>query len=125
MMWTEDPYCQESIMVHEFAHTVMNCGFTDRQHAILSAAYRDCQAQPERFEQSQYWMCNEEEFWAEMVQAWFSASIRVDVNSGINTRPGLKDALPILVPLLTEVFGGDPESREWSYKRSCPRPNKW
>lgn len=120
LMWNEDPYGQESIMVHEFAHTIMNCGFNEGQREALEAVYEACRGRPE-FDSTQYWMCNSEEFWAEMVQGWYEASIRVDVNHGINTRRGLEATLPELVPLLQEVFGENP----WSYRTSCPRPQKW
>jgi hypothetical protein len=35
-------------------------------------------------------MFNADEYWAEGCQSWFDATIRTDVNSGINTRDKLK-----------------------------------
>ena len=48
-------------------------------------------------------MENADEYWAEGCQSWFDATMRVDVNSGINTRDKLKQHDPEFAKLLTEV----------------------
>lgn len=48
-------------------------------------------------------MENADEYWAEGCQSWFDATVRTDVNSGINTRPALKQHDPRFARLLTEV----------------------
>lgn len=121
LMYDEDIYDAESIMVHELAHTVMNCGFSQQQHLQLEEAYAYCCERPERFDSRQYFMCNTEEFWAELTQAWFHASIRKDVNGSINTRAGLKEAIPKAAALMAHVYGDG----SWLYSQNCPKPQKW
>jgi hypothetical protein len=58
-------------------------------HAVLCA---DC-----------YMMFNAEEYWAEGCQSWFDATVRTDVNSGINTRDKLKAHDTHFAQLLEEV----------------------
>lgn len=50
-------------------------------------------------------MENADEYWAEGVQTWFDATVRTDVNSGINTRDKLKAHDPGFAALLAEVGG--------------------
>jgi hypothetical protein len=50
-----------------------------------------------------YMMENVDEYWAEGCQSWFDATIRTDVNSGINTRQKLRQHDPDLALLLSEV----------------------
>jgi hypothetical protein len=61
-------------------------------------------------------MENEDEYWAEGCQSWFDATIRTDVNSGINTRDKLKQHDPQLAALLEEVFGDG----TWRYPHTAP-----
>lgn len=56
-------------------------------------------------------MANVDEYWAEGTQSWFDASLRSDVNSGINTRVKLKAHDPHLAAVLAEVYGDGP----WRY----------
>lgn len=56
-------------------------------------------------------MSNVDEFWAEGTQAWFDATVRTDVNSGVNTRVKLKAHDPQLAAVLAHVFGDGP----WRY----------
>lgn len=52
-----------------------------------------------------YMMENPEEYWAEATQAWFGATARTDVNSGINNRQLLQQHDPGLAKLVLEVRG--------------------
>lgn len=56
-------------------------------------------------------IADEKEYWAEGTQAWFNASIRDDVNDGINTREKLWKHDPDLSALLKEVYG----KNKWRY----------
>ena len=120
-MYATDPYSQESVLVHEFAHAVMNCGFSAEQRDRLRASYARCRRMPDRFHADQYWLSNDEEFFAELAQAWFHATIRTDVNGGIRTRAALKEALPDVAELMDEVFGDG----EWLYSQKCACPQRW
>jgi len=121
LMYTSDGYASESIMVHEFSHTVMDCGFDRGLLDKVQQAYNWCKARPAQFDGSQYWMCNTHEFWAELTQAWFHASIRTDVNNGINTRRRLIEAIPLAAELMREAYGDN----DWLYIHDCPNPGKW
>lgn len=121
MMHPDDCYSNESIMVHEFAHTVMRCGFDQALLDKVQQAYDWCKARPSQFDGSQYWMSNTDEFWAELTQGWFHGSNRTDVNNGIVTRDMVRKQVPLMAQLFAEVYGNNP----WVYTDDCPHPEKW
>ena len=51
-------------------------------------------------------MDNADEYWAEGCQSWFDATIRTDVNDGVNTRERLKRHDPGLAAALEKVRRG-------------------
>lgn len=61
-------------------------------------------------------MANEDEYWAEGCQSWFDATIRTDVNDGVNTREKLKAHDPGLAAALKEAFGDG----DWRYPDDSP-----
>jgi hypothetical protein len=71
-----------------------------------------------------YMMDNADEYWAEGCQSWFDATVRSDVNSGINTRQKLKAHDPQFAALLTEVGEtlGMTRFCMWDTKRVCASP---
>ena len=96
-----DPhFTHESILVHEFSHAVMNVGLTDEARGRITAAFVNASESGE-FDNESYMMSNAEEFWAEGAQAWFHASMRSDVNCGINTRDGVIERVPELAALVS------------------------
>ena len=52
-----------------------------------------------------YMMENNEEFWAEASQAWFEATLREDVTSGLRTKQQALDREPELAQLMIKVYG--------------------
>jgi hypothetical protein len=50
-----------------------------------------------------YMMADADEYWAEACQSFFDATVRSDVNCGINTRDKLQQYDPQLAQLLAEV----------------------
>lgn len=50
-------------------------------------------------------VADEKEYWAEGSQSWFDASLRDDVNDGINTRFKIRYHDPKLARLLEIVYG--------------------
>ncbi|KAL4451787.1 hypothetical protein ABPG75_007449 [Micractinium tetrahymenae] len=65
-----------------------------------------------------YMMANECEYWAEGSQAWFDATVREDVTSGVNSRERVKQRDPLLAAILEQVYGDS----DWRYPATAPRP---
>merc|ERR1712050_374527 len=108
-----DRYHSESILVHEFGHTVMNCGFDDSQMRRIEEAYREALAAG--CDNALYIYSNMEEFWANGTQAWFDAIHRTDVNNGITTRSKLRQEHPALASLMRDIYG----EGDWRYTSTC------
>eukprot|EP00030_Apusomonadida_sp_AF-17_P002799 a341840_7.p1 GENE.a341840_7~~a341840_7.p1 ORF type:complete len:375 (+),score=92.18 a341840_7:42-1127(+) len=115
----QDRYHAESILVHEFAHHIMNVAVSPSIRAAIKAAFLAAR-RARSYTPGIYMMANEEEYWAEGVQAWFDASVRTDVNDGVNTREGLAERDPALAALMRAVFG----SNEWRYPHSMSQDEK-
>lgn len=69
------------------------------------------------FNNSSYIMKNAEEFWAESSQAWFEATVRTDVTSGLRSRWELAERLPQMAALMLVVYGRN----EWLYPHTAPK----
>ena len=69
-------YPSESILVHEFAHTVMAVGMNEDQRQAVISAYFNARSS-QLYKSSIYMMANADEYWAEGTQAWFEATVRV------------------------------------------------
>uniref|UniRef100_A0A7S0WVU0 von Hippel-Lindau disease tumour suppressor beta domain-containing protein n=1 Tax=Chlamydomonas leiostraca TaxID=1034604 RepID=A0A7S0WVU0_9CHLO len=110
-------YPSENILVHEFGHTVMNCGLSDSERREIEALYARAR-ESGVYERGIYAMENADEYWAEGTQAWFDATIRTDVNSGVNSRDTLKRLDPGLAALMCRAYGDGP----WRYPHDAPRP---
>jgi len=113
----EDRYRGESILIHEFGHTMLVMGLdalepTFRANAV--AAYKDAMAKS--LFKNTYAATNIDEYWAEGVQDWFDANLKAKPANGIHneigTRIELKKYDPGLAALLEKVFGDD----EWRWK---------
>ncbi len=70
-----DRYPTESILVHEFAHAVMNIGMTEEQREAVREAYEKAR-EDGLYKSDIYMMANADEYWAEGSQSWFDATIR-------------------------------------------------
>ncbi|KAL6778339.1 hypothetical protein ACKKBG_A17815 [Auxenochlorella protothecoides x Auxenochlorella symbiontica] len=111
-------YGCESILIHEWAHAVMDLGYAEQP---LQAEIVECWKAAEKrgtYVKGSYIISNPGEYWAEASQAWFEATMRDDVTSGLKTRDAVKRADPWLASLLTRVYGDGP----WRYWHTCPRP---
>lgn len=111
-----DPYHQENILVHEFAHAIHLIGlekidptFDARLRKTYSAAI-----EAGKWEGT-YAAENHSEYWAEGVQSWFGTNREHDaLHNHVNTREELLDYDPPLAALCREVFGDHP----WQYRRA-------
>lgn len=114
-----DPYPREIIAIHEFAHAIHEMGmktvdptFDDR----LKAAYESAIAAG--LWKGMYAAVNRQEYWAEVVQAWFDNNATNDaLHNDIGTREKLKTYDPDVAALCFEVFGDGP----WRYQKPAAR----
>lgn len=115
----QDRYRGESILVHEFAHTVMTEGimpfdsnFRPRVDAAFKAA-RDAGLWNETYAATDVL-----EYWAEGVQSWFDSNASAQpangVHNHVDTRAELLEYDPTLAALVKEVFG------DTAWRFSCP-----
>lgn len=106
-----DGYAGESILIHEFAHTVHELGVARVDatfDARLEAAYDGAMAGG--LWDATYAAENELEYWAEGVQSYFDANGSADppdgIHNDVDTRSELASYDPALYALVDEVFGG-------------------
>ncbi|MBL8524601.1 MAG: hypothetical protein JNN20_12995 [Betaproteobacteria bacterium] len=111
LCYGHDRYFGESILVHEFAHTVktMALDFVDSQFSSrLKNAYRDAIAAGKWADT--YAAVNEDEYWAEGVQSYFSVNLESipanGIHNHVNTRDELKNYDSTLFNLVDSVFKG-------------------
>lgn len=104
---TDPGYREESVLCHEFGHTVMNLGMSDEARGLVSAAHADA-LRRRLYPSSCYMGSNADEYWAEGTQAWFDATVRTDVNNGVNSRARLCAHDPALALLLRHAYGDGP-----------------
>ena len=115
-----DPYHQENILIHEFAHAIhqMALVYLDKTFdQRLRTAYRA--AIKKGLWKGKYAATNKNEYWAEGVQSWFDTNRPPDHDHNhVDTRKELKAYDPGLARLVAEVFGDKP----WKYVRPAARP---
>jgi len=112
-----DPkYPDESILVHELAHTVMNLGLRETSwYQDIKDAYAAAR-RSNAYDLTSYCMQNADEYWAEMTQAWFRATRRRDVTSGVTSREELIGRDPRLAAIMVGVYGD--ASPAWTWRAS-------
>jgi Xaa-Pro aminopeptidase len=102
-----DPMGDESILVHEFAHSVQHMGL-DRLEPTFSPRLEACfaAAKSAGLWAGKYAATNAAEYWAEGVQSWFDTNRPPDHDHNeVNTRDELRAYDPGLAALCEEVFG--------------------
>lgn len=107
--YSGDPYKGESILIHEFAHTLHEMAIVDIDKDFeekLKQAY-DVAIKGGLWKDT-YAATNYKEYWAEGVQSWFNANKAVPAADGvhnqINTRSELMMYDPKLATLISEWF---------------------
>lgn len=115
-----DPYAEECLLIHEFAHAVHGVGLRavapdfDR---CLTAAYESAMARG--LWKGTYAATNAAEYWAEGVQDWFDDNRENDaLHNHVNTRAELMEYDSGLAALCAEVFGAN----DWRYVKPHLRP---
>ena len=109
-----DRYQGESILIHEFAHTILNLGMpfvTDGPALIAQLTSAFDQAQADGRWAETYAATNVHEYWAEGVQGWFGANTFADPPDGIHNHVANRAALesydPALADVIHEVFAAE------------------
>ncbi len=114
-----DPYFNENICIHEFAHAIHSMGMSEVDPGFdgrLETAFKEATAAG--LWKDTYAGTNYHEYWAEGVQSWFDDNRENDsLHNHVNTRQELKDYDAPLAALCAEVFG----DREWRYKKPMMR----
>jgi cyclophilin family peptidyl-prolyl cis-trans isomerase len=114
-----DPYEQENILIHEFAHAMHEMGLNRIDptfEARLREAWED--AKEQGLWRGTYAITNPTEYWAEAVQSWFDDNRENDaLHNRVNTRLELEEYDPALAALCAEVFGDG----DWRYRKPQER----
>lgn len=115
-----DPYSDENILIHEFAHAVCDYGLKVTDPTFggrLKAAYRH--AMKSGLWKGTYSAENPSEYWAAGSQDWFGRLRQNDeVTNHVNTREEVKAYDPELAKLLQEVYA----DQAWRYRKVDARP---
>ncbi len=102
-----DPYSQENILVHEFAHNIHLRGLVNIDESFddrLKMTYE--RAISQGLWKSKYASTNHAEYFAEGVQSWFNNNRQPDHDHNhVDTRQELKEYDPGLAEICEEVFG--------------------
>ena len=110
-----DPYHEENILVHEFAHAIHHMGLEriDANFDVrLQAIYE--QAMQNGLWEGKYAANNHHEYWAEGVQSYFGTNRQPDHDHNhVDTRDELAEYDPRLFALIDETFRSNP----WQYAR--------
>jgi hypothetical protein len=112
-----DPYPQENILVHEFAHAIHLIALVDVDPTFdrrLKKTYEEALAAGKW--KGTYAATNHAEYWAEGVQSWFGTNRANDaIHNHVDTREKMLEYDPELSALCVEVFG---EDNAWQYRRA-------
>jgi cyclophilin family peptidyl-prolyl cis-trans isomerase len=114
-----DPYEEENILIHEFAHAMHEMGL-NRVDPSFDGRLREAweSAKERGLWRGTYAITNPSEYWAEAVQSWFDDNRQNDaLHNRVDTRAELKEYDPALASLCEEVFGDG----EWRYRKPRDR----
>ncbi len=108
-----DPYHQENILVHEFAHVIHQHGLAGLDPDFDNQLQRLFdQARSEKLWEGKYAGTNPSEYFAESVQSWFGTNRENDYeHNHVDTREELQQHDPRMGALLASIFGDN----AWTY----------
>ena len=114
-----DPYFEESILLHEFAHAIHHMALVDLDETFDARLKETYEAAIKAgLWKGKYAATNRAEYWAEGVQSWFDDNREDDHDHNhVNTRKELREYDPGLAALCEEVFGDKP----WRYQKPADR----
>lgn len=114
-----DPYHEENILIHEFAHAMHNVGLHSVDPSFQGKIEKVYRAAMEagRWE-GKYAANNPDEFWAEAVQSYFDTNRKPDHDHNhVDTREELFEYEPDLAALVAGEF----RNTRWRYVRPSDR----
>ena len=114
-----DPYFEESILLHEFAHAIHHMALVDLDETFDARLKETYEAAIKAgLWKGKYAATNRAEYWAEGAQSWFDDNREDDHDHNhVNTRKELREYDPGLAALCEEVFGDKP----WRYQKPAER----
>ena len=114
-----DPYFEESILLHEFAHAIHHMALVDLDETFDARLKETYEAAIKAgLWKGKYAATNRAEYWAEGAQSWFDDNREDDHDHNhVNTRKELREYDPGLAALCEEVFGDKP----WRYQKPADR----
>lgn len=117
-----DPYPNENIFIHEFAHAIHGTGLNKIDPTFDKRLMLAFQSAIDRgLWKNTYAATNHSEYWAEGVQCWFDDNAPPDaLHNEVRTREKLIAYDPNLASLCKEVF----DDFNWRYQRPNKRPAK-
>ena len=113
--FNRDPYPNENIFIHEFAHAIHGTGLNKTDPTFDPRLRLAFQSAIDRgLWKNTYAATNHSEYWAEGVQCWFDDNAPPDaLHNDIRTREKLIAYDPTLAALCKEVF----DDFKWRYQR--------
>ena len=124
--YDDDRYCGESILIHEFAHTIHEVGLNEIDKEFdtrLRKLYESAKAKG--LWKDTYAATNRNEYWAEGVQCYFDCNTKSDPPNGVHnhvrTREQLAEYDPDLAALVAETF----RSAEFRWTPNGAHKRKW
>jgi len=116
-----DPYRGENILIHEFAHIIMNVAIRNLEpdtHEKITELWKS--ARDEGLWKNTYAITDDNEYFAECVQSWFDCNAKNNAaHNDIDTREKLKKYDPRMAELLEQVF----RNNDWRYTPTTQRPD--
>lgn len=114
-----DPYFEECICIHEFAHAIHQMGMKDIDPTFDNRLKKSFAEAIEAGKwKNTYAASNPMEYWAEGVQSWFDDNRESDaLHNHVNTRQELLEYDPSLARLCQQVFG----DFAWRYRKPSQR----
>jgi hypothetical protein len=116
-----DPYRGENILIHEFAHIIMNVAIRNTDpdfHKKITETWKA--ARDEGLWKNTYAITDDNEYFAECTQSWFDCNAANNpAHNDIDTREKLKKYDPRMAELLAQVY----RDNDWRYTPTTQRPD--
>ena len=126
LLWlADDPYTNgsswEVVLVHEWAHSVMDLGFSQITSTSLQSVFNATllKYKPQfPAGKAPYAFSNSLEFWAVYSESWFESCLRTDTNLGFFSRSLVGANIPLLTSFFQSTYGSSP----WAYSMASGLP---